>query len=85
MLALAYTIGPAATERPNDRERLLSLHRKEGARRHYWIAAKPAGVTMKSLDDCVLGFDLGPQATQDHAVTVADFLNQNILDAITRR
>jgi hypothetical protein len=55
---------------------------KEGARSHYWIAAEPAGVTIKSLDDCVLGFDLGPQATHGNAVRVADFLNQNIL-AIT--
>jgi len=55
---------------------------KEGARGHFWIAAEPAGATIKSLDDCVLGFDLGPQATHANAVAVADFLNQNIL-AIT--
>jgi hypothetical protein len=52
---------------------------KEGVRSHFWIAAEPAGVTIKSLDDCVLGFDLGPQATHGDAVRVADFLNENIL------
>jgi hypothetical protein len=55
---------------------------KAGARSHFWIAAEPAGVTIKSLDDCVLSFDLGPQAAHGHAVKVADFLNENIL-AIT--
>jgi hypothetical protein len=55
---------------------------KQCARSHFWIAAEPAGVTIKSLDECVLGFDLGPQATHGHAMKVADFLNQNIL-AIT--
>jgi hypothetical protein len=55
---------------------------KEGARGHFWIAAEPADATIKSLDDCVLGFDLGPQATHGDAVMVADFLNENIL-AIT--
>ena len=55
---------------------------KEGTHSHFWIAAEPAGVTIKSLDDCVLGFDLGPQASHGHAVIVADFLNQNVL-AIT--
>jgi hypothetical protein len=49
---------------------------KQCARGHFWIAAEPAG---KSLDDCVLGFDLGPQATHGDAVRVADFLNENIL------
>jgi hypothetical protein len=57
---------------------------KQGARGHLWIAAEPAGVTIKSLDDCVLGFDLGPKATHGNAVRVADFPNQNIL-AITLR
>ena len=55
---------------------------KDGARGHFWIAAEPAGVTIKSLDDCVRGFDLGPQASHGDAVAIADFLNQNIL-AIT--
>jgi hypothetical protein len=52
---------------------------KQDAHRHYWIAAEPAGVTIKSLDDCVLGFDLGPKATHGDALRVAEFLNQNIL------
>jgi hypothetical protein len=55
---------------------------KESARGIFWIAAEPAGDTIKSLDDCVLGFDLEPGATHGHAVAVADFLNRNI-DAIT--
>jgi hypothetical protein len=51
---------------------------KEKARGEFWIAAEPAGQTIKSLDDCVLGFELEPKATHSHAVTVADFLNTNI-------
>ena len=62
--------------------RYYRLTIKQGARGHFWIAAEPAGVTIKSLDDCVLGFDLGPQVSHGHAVIVADFLNQNVL-AIT--
>src|SRR5262245_13715402 len=49
---------------------------------HFWVAAEPAGNTIKSLDDCVLGFDLGAQATHGHAAQVAEFLNENIV-AIT--
>jgi hypothetical protein len=49
---------------------------KEGTRSHFWIAAEPAGDTIKSLDDCVLGFDLEPGASHGHAVAVADFLNR---------
>jgi hypothetical protein len=55
---------------------------KESARGAFWVAAEPAGDTIKSLDDCVLGFDLEPGATHGHAVAVADFLNRNIV-AIT--
>jgi hypothetical protein len=55
---------------------------KESARGRFWIAAEPAGDTIKSLDDYVLGFDLEPGASHGHAVAVADFLNQNIV-AIT--
>jgi hypothetical protein len=65
-----------ATERPDDKARVLSLHGEGGVR------AELARVTIKSLDDCVLGFDLGPQASHGDAVAIADFLNQNIL-AIT--
>jgi hypothetical protein len=32
---------------------------KEGARGHFWIAAEPAGVTIKSFDDCVWALILG--------------------------
>jgi len=35
---------------------------KEGARGHFWVAAEPAGSTIRSLDDCVLGFELEPKA-----------------------
>ncbi len=55
---------------------------KKHARGEYWIAAEPAGNTIESLDDCVLGFEIEPKATHGHAVTVADFLNSNIV-AIT--
>jgi hypothetical protein len=55
---------------------------KESARGSFWVAAEPAGDTIKSLDDCVLGFDLEPGATHGHAVSVADFLNRSIV-AIT--
>jgi hypothetical protein len=55
---------------------------KESARGHFWVAAEPAGDTIKSLDDCVLGFDLAPGASHGHAVAVADLLNRNIV-AIT--
>ncbi len=55
---------------------------KENARGEFWLAAEPAGDTIKSLDDCVLGFHLEPKATHGHALAVADFLNRNIL-AIT--
>ena len=55
---------------------------KEGARGHFWIAAEPAGGTIRSLDDCVLGFELEPKASHGHAIAVADFLNRNIV-AIT--
>jgi hypothetical protein len=55
---------------------------KKDARGHFWVAAEPAGDTIKSLDDCVLGFDLEPGASHGHAVAVADFLNGNIV-AIT--
>jgi hypothetical protein len=41
----------------------------------FWIAAEPAGRTIKSPDDCVSGFDL--EATHGHAIAV-DFLNRNI-------
>ena len=51
---------------------------KENTRGEFWIAAEPAGDTIKSLDDCVLGFDLGAGATHAHAVAVADYLNRNI-------
>ena len=51
---------------------------KESARGHFWIAAEPAGDTIKSLGDCVLGFDLEPGASHGHALMVADFLNRNI-------
>ncbi len=51
---------------------------KEAVRGAFWIAAEPAGDTIKSLDDCVLGFDLGAGATHAHAVAVADYLNRNI-------
>jgi hypothetical protein len=51
---------------------------KEAGRGAFWIAAEPAGDTIKSLDDCVLGFDLGAGATHAHAVAVADYLNRNI-------
>ena len=55
---------------------------KEGARGHFWVAAEPAGSTIRSLDDCVLGFELEPKASHGHAIAVADFLNRNIV-AIT--
>jgi hypothetical protein len=51
---------------------------KENARGEFWIAAEPAGDTIKSLDDCVLGFQLEPGATRGRASAVADFLNSNI-------
>jgi hypothetical protein len=57
---------------------------KESARGHFWVAAEPAGDTIKSLDDYVLGFDLEPGASHGHAVAVVDFLNRNIA-AITLR
>ncbi len=34
---------------------------KENARGEFWLAAEPAGDTIKSLDDCVLGFHLEPK------------------------
>ena len=55
---------------------------KENTRGEFWIAAEPAGDTIKSLDGRVLGFDLRRDATHDDARAVADFLNQNIV-AIT--
>lgn len=55
---------------------------RAGARGHFWVAVEPAGDTIKSLDDCVLGFELEPGASHGHAVVVADFLNRNIV-AIT--
>ena len=56
---------------------------KEAGRGAFWIAAEPAGDTIKSLDGRVLGFDLRREATHDDARAVADFLNQNIV-AITQ-
>jgi hypothetical protein len=44
---------------------------KESARGHFWVVAEPAGDTIKSLDDCVLGFDLEAGASHGHAVAVA--------------
>jgi hypothetical protein len=38
---------------------------KESARGHLWVAAEPAGDTIKSLDDCVLGFDLDLRIVAD--------------------
>ena len=55
---------------------------KENVRGEFWLAAEPAGDTIKSLDDCVLGFHLEPKATHGQALAVADFLNRNIV-AIT--
>jgi hypothetical protein len=55
---------------------------KENMRGEFWIAAEPAGDTIKSLDDCVLGFQLEPRATHGHALAVAAFLDRNIV-AIT--
>ena len=51
---------------------------KESARGAFWIAAEPAGDTIKSLHDCVLGFDLEPRASHGHALAVAEFLNRNV-------
>jgi hypothetical protein len=56
---------------------------KKGPRGQFWIAAEPAGLTIKSLEDCVLGFDLGPHATHGHAIAVADFLNENLAITLT--
>jgi hypothetical protein len=70
---------PAATEKTDDRARILSLHRQARCAPPLLDWAEPAGVTIKSLDDCVLGFDLGPKATHGDALRVAEFLNQNIL------
>ena len=55
---------------------------KENARGEFWLAAEPAGDTIKSLDDCVLGFHLEPKATHGHALAVADFLNRNIVGKV---
>jgi hypothetical protein len=55
---------------------------KENVRGEFWLAAEPAGDTIKSLDNCVLDFHLEPKATHGHALAVADFLNRNIV-AIT--
>jgi hypothetical protein len=55
---------------------------KEGARGRFWVAAEPGGYTIRSLDDCVLGFELERKASHGHAIAVADFLNRNIV-AIT--
>jgi hypothetical protein len=68
----------------NDRARTVRFVPKESAHGHFWVAAEPAGDTIKSLDDCVLGFDLEPGASHGQAVAVADFLNRNIA-AITLR
>ena len=40
---------------------------KENTRGEFWIAAEPAGDTIKSLDGRVLGFDLRREATHDDA------------------
>jgi hypothetical protein len=52
---------------------------KQGARSHFWIAAEPAGITIKSLDDCVLGFDLGPQATHGDAKAMLHMVSQCVM------
>jgi len=73
------TLGSKMTER--GRYRFVP---KESAHGHFWVAAEPAGDTIKSLDDCVLGFDLEPGASHGHAVAVADFLNRNIAAIMLR-
>ena len=66
----AETLGSIMTER--GRYRFVP---KESAHGHFWVAAEPAGDMIKSLDDCVLGFDLEPGASHGHAVAVADFMS----------
>jgi hypothetical protein len=56
---------------------------KESACGHFWVAAEPARDTIKSLDDCVLGFDLEPGVSHSRAVAVADFLNRNVAITLT--
>ena len=73
----AEALGAKMTERGQYR-----FVAKESARGHFWVAAEPARDTIKSLDDCVLGFDLEPGVSHSRAVAVADFLNRNIV-AIT--
>jgi hypothetical protein len=51
---------------------------KKDARGHFWIAAEATGATIKSLDDCVLGFELDSATTHEDAIAITDLLNQRI-------
>ncbi len=49
---------------------------KEDVRGEFWLAAEPAGDTIKSLDDCVLGFHLEPKATHGQALATESGLKR---------